>query len=51
VRTEVRDTLIRERIGLLLDAYSSATNLQWLFVNVARLRERGGSLHIAVSCC
>ena len=40
MRTEAVDTLIRERTGLLLDAYFSATKLKWLFENVDGVRER-----------
>ena len=38
--SEAVDTLIRERTGLLLDAYFSATKLKWLFENVDGVRER-----------
>ncbi|HEY8585117.1 MAG TPA: glycerol kinase GlpK [Rhodanobacter sp.] len=40
MRNEAVDTLIRERTGLLLDAYFSATKLKWLFDNVDGVRER-----------
>lgn len=37
---EAVDALIRERTGLLLDAYFSATKLVWLFQHVDGVRER-----------
>ena len=40
MRSEAVDTLVRERTGLLLDAYFSATKLKWLFENVDGVRER-----------
>src|ERR1700728_1088367 len=35
-----RETLIRERTGLILDSYFSATKIAWLLENVDGLRER-----------
>jgi glycerol kinase len=40
MRSEVVDALVRERTGLLLDAYFSATKLKWLFEHVSGVRER-----------
>ncbi|WEN15133.1 glycerol kinase GlpK [Rhodanobacter sp. AS-Z3] len=40
MRTDAVDRLIRERTGLLLDAYFSATKLKWLFDHVDGVRER-----------
>src|SRR3546814_14254215 len=40
MRSDAVDSLIRERTGLLLDAYFSATKLKWLFEHVAGVRER-----------
>jgi glycerol kinase len=36
------DALLRERTGLLLDAYFSATKIKWLFENIEGVRERAG---------
>ncbi len=40
MRSEAVDALVRERTGLLLDAYFSATKLAWLFRHVDGVRER-----------
>jgi glycerol kinase len=40
MRSEETETLIRERTGLLLDAYFSATKVKWLFENVEGVRDR-----------
>ncbi|MEO9079281.1 MAG: glycerol kinase GlpK [Rhodanobacter sp.] len=40
MRSAAIDRLIRERTGLLLDAYFSATKLKWLFEHVDGVRER-----------
>ncbi len=40
MRSEAVDALVRERTGLLLDAYFSATKLAWLFQHVDGVRER-----------
>ena len=40
MRSEAVDILVRERTGLLLDAYFSATKLAWLFRHVDGVRER-----------
>ena len=40
MRSEAVDALVRERTGLLLDAYFSATKLKWLFEHVEGVRER-----------
>ena len=40
MRSDAVDSLIRERTGLLLDAYFSATKLKWLFENVDGVRDR-----------
>ena len=40
MRSEAVDALVRERTGLLLDAYFSATKLKWLFEHVSGVRER-----------
>ncbi len=40
MRSDAVDALLRERTGLLLDAYFSATKLKWLFEHVAGVRER-----------
>jgi glycerol kinase len=46
MRGEGVEAMIRERTGLLLDAYFSATKLKWIFENVdgARERARNGEL-------
>ncbi len=40
MRSDAVDLLVRERTGLLLDAYFSATKLAWLFRHVEGVRER-----------
>ena len=40
LRSDAVEARIRERTGLLLDAYFSATKLKWLFDNVDGLHER-----------
>ncbi|MEO8777277.1 MAG: glycerol kinase GlpK [Rhodanobacter sp.] len=40
MRSDAVDTLVRERTGLLLDAYFSATKLAWLFKHVDGVRQR-----------
>ena len=40
MRSKAVDNLVRERTGLLLDAYFSATKLAWLFRHVEGVRER-----------
>ncbi len=40
LRSQGREELIRERTGLVLDPYFSATKMQWLLENVDGLRER-----------
>src|SRR5205807_3630315 len=40
LRAEGREPLIRERTGLVLDPYFSATKIAWLLENVDGLRER-----------
>ncbi|MEO8810327.1 MAG: glycerol kinase GlpK [Rhodanobacter sp.] len=40
MRSEAVDALVRERTGLLLDAYFSATKVKWLFEHVDGVRER-----------
>lgn len=40
LRAEGADVLIRERTGLVLDAYFSATKLAWILDNVAGVRAR-----------
>ena len=40
MRSDDVDKLVRERTGLLLDAYFSATKIRWLFENVDGVRER-----------
>ena len=40
MRTPEVEKLLRERTGLLLDAYFSATKLKWLFENVDGVHER-----------
>ncbi len=40
MRSAAVDALVRERTGLLLDAYFSATKLAWLFRHVDGVRER-----------
>src|SRR5579859_6411516 len=40
LRAEGREELIRERTGLVLDPYFSATKMQWLLENVDGLRQR-----------
>ncbi|HZX72091.1 MAG TPA: glycerol kinase GlpK [Rhodanobacter sp.] len=40
LRNEAVDALVRDRTGLLLDAYFSATKLAWLFQHVDGVRER-----------
>ncbi len=42
MRSPEVEKLLRERTGLLLDAYFSATKLRWLFENVDGVRERAG---------
>ncbi|VCU69478.1 Glycerol kinase [Pigmentiphaga humi] len=46
LRAAGKEDLVRARTGLLIDAYFSATKLQWLLDNVpgARLRARNGEL-------
>jgi glycerol kinase len=41
MKLEGLEPMIRERTGLLLDPYFSASKLAWLLENVAGLRERG----------
>ncbi len=43
LRAQGREDLIRERTGLVLDPYFSATKIEWLLGNVAGLRERAAS--------
>jgi glycerol kinase len=43
LREQGYEPLIRERTGLVLDPYFSATKIQWLLENVEGLRERAGS--------
>ncbi|RAP59738.1 glycerol kinase GlpK [Oleiagrimonas sp. MCCC 1A03011] len=40
MRNSETDKLVRERTGLLIDAYFSATKIKWLFANVEGVRER-----------
>lgn len=40
LRDEGAETLVRERTGLLIDPYFSATKLAWLLDNVPQARER-----------
>jgi glycerol kinase len=40
LRAEGRELLVRERTGLVLDPYFSATKIEWLLQNVDGLRER-----------
>ena len=40
LRDQGREEMIRERTGLVLDPYFSATKMQWLLENVDGLRER-----------
>ena len=40
LRSEGREPLVRERTGLVLDPYFSATKIEWLVRNVEGLRER-----------
>ena len=40
MRSDAVDSLVRERTGLVLDAYFSATKLAWLFRHVDGVRER-----------
>jgi glycerol kinase len=40
LRAEGRQQLVRERTGLVLDPYFSATKIEWLLDNVEGLRER-----------
>ncbi|HET9875909.1 MAG TPA: glycerol kinase GlpK [Mycobacterium sp.] len=40
MRSDAVDELVRQRTGLLLDAYFSATKLKWLFDHVDGVRER-----------
>ena len=40
MRSDEVESLIRERSGLLLDAYFSATKIRWLFENIDGVRER-----------
>ncbi len=40
LRAAGREALIRERTGLVLDPYFSATKIEWLLANVDGLRER-----------
>ena len=41
------EPLVRERTGLLLDAYFSATKVQWLLENVPRAREKAEAGELA----
>jgi glycerol kinase len=43
LRAEGREPLVRERTGLVLDPYFSATKVEWLLDNVEGLRERATS--------
>ena len=43
LRKEGREALIRDRTGLVLDPYFSATKIEWLLSNVDGLRERAAS--------
>src|SRR5438270_6820312 len=43
LKDEGREPLIRERTGLVLDPYFSATKIEWLLENVDGLRERANS--------
>jgi glycerol kinase len=40
LREQGREPLLRERTGLVIDPYFSATKIEWLLENVAGLRER-----------
>jgi glycerol kinase len=40
LRADGHEALVRERTGLVLDPYFSATKIEWLLDNVAGLRER-----------
>ncbi|GAB3024211.1 glycerol kinase GlpK [Oleiagrimonas citrea] len=40
MRNSETEKLVRERTGLLIDAYFSATKIKWLFANVEGVRER-----------
>jgi glycerol kinase len=41
------DTLIRKKSGLILDAYFSATKLQWILKHVKGARQRAGRGELA----
>jgi glycerol kinase len=43
LRREGREALVRERTGLVLDPYFSATKIEWLLQNVEGLRERAAA--------
>jgi glycerol kinase len=43
-----RETMVREKTGLVLDPYFSATKVQWLLENVAGLRKRAENGELAV---
>jgi glycerol kinase len=43
LRAEGREPMIRERTGLVLDPYFSATKIEWLLQNVDGLRDRAAS--------
>ncbi len=43
LREEGREDLIRERTGLVLDPYFSATKVEWLLENVEGLRDRAAA--------
>jgi glycerol kinase len=42
-----RETMVREKTGLVLDPYFSATKVQWLLENVAGLRKRAENGELA----
>ncbi len=43
LREEGHEALVRDRTGLVLDPYFSATKIEWLLANVERLAERAAS--------
>ncbi|MDB5260905.1 MAG: glycerol kinase [Adhaeribacter sp.] len=47
LRTQGFDTFIREKTGLVIDAYFSATKIRWMLEHVAGAREKAEAGHLA----
>ena len=48
LKADGREKMVREKTGLVLDPYFSATKVQWLLENVAGLRKRAENGELAV---